>query len=71
MSYPMDLDEYTDAELETELRSRANLNRRGRCSYCGQLRSEPTCRFPDRHNGPHIQENNRDLDKTSAGYELH
>lgn len=46
MSYPKDLEEYTDAELRAEL-DRRNLERRnGNCSYCKRpLRDAPQA-FP-------------------------
>jgi hypothetical protein len=50
MSYPVELDEYTDEALRAELARRHFAQREGKCSYCGRpLRSEPRCRFPERH----------------------
>lgn len=55
MSYPRDLDEYTDDELQGEINRRSICVARGFCSYCGgNLRENTTsgwssCRFPDRH----------------------
>lgn len=37
MSYPKDLDEYTDEELKRELARRERCKKEGRCSYCGRL----------------------------------
>lgn len=52
MSYPRDLDEYALAELEAELQRRACLRASGRCDYCGQPPTQPSCRFPARHGKP-------------------
>lgn len=73
MSYLKDLEEYTDAELEAEIRRRRSLMFQGLCSYCGRRPSLTPCRFPERHNDPRLQERgmHRDIDKTSGGYELH
>lgn len=49
MSYPKDLDEYTDVELSAELLSRANRRSAGRCDYCDNYRNEGPCKFPQRH----------------------
>lgn len=49
MSYPIDLDEYTDRQLNDEIVRRAKLKAEGRCDYCGRLGDMPTCRFTERH----------------------
>lgn len=50
MSYPKDLDEYTDQELSRELTHRAERRYHGRCDYCHRLRDEgEPCKFPRRH----------------------
>lgn len=52
MSYPKDLDEYASSELRTELAKRATLDTQGKCIYCERpIRSEPSCKFPTRHQG--------------------
>ena len=35
MSYPRDLDEYSDDELKEELARRNAVREQGNCSYCG------------------------------------
>ena len=49
MSYPKDLDEYTDDELKDELGRRKQLMLKGLCTYCNRPGETPTCKFPDRH----------------------
>jgi len=49
MSYPKDLDEYNAAELEQELRQRAQKRSQGKCDYCNRPRDTPPCKFPHRH----------------------
>ena len=50
MSYPMQLDEYSEVELRKELRRRELAYICNACDYCGNKRfSTPVCRFPDRH----------------------
>lgn len=52
MSYPMSLDEYTDAELQAELDRRYRDRRAGKCDYCHRpFTSMPACKFPERHKG--------------------
>lgn len=55
MSYPMDLEEYTTAQLQKELDERKKRHAAGVCSYCvrdhGRL---PACKFPKRHDGRDI-----------------
>lgn len=49
MSYPKDLDEYTDAQLREELARREQARAEGRCDYCGRGNAASACRFPNRH----------------------
>lgn len=49
MSYPKDLDEYSEEDLDAELKRRADLRLKGLCDYCGRHRDMPTCRMPKRH----------------------
>lgn len=49
MSYPIDLDEYTEEQLVTELRRRLAARKAGKCDYCNRPPTEPTCKFPERH----------------------
>lgn len=50
MSYPMDLDEYSEERLLNELLRRSKARSLGYCDYCGRdLGLEPVCRFPERH----------------------
>ena len=49
MSYPRDLDEYSDAELETERQRRAKNRAKDLCPYCGQDFGKPPCRYPEMH----------------------
>ena len=52
MSYPRDLDEYTEKELNDELILRDARQKVGLCDYCNrQINSEPVCKFPKRHRG--------------------
>ena len=49
MSYPRDLDDYSDEELMQELNERQH-RRHGRvCTYCGGGYDTPLCKHPDRH----------------------
>lgn len=49
MSYPMDLDDYSDERLGEELQRRYGCRQSGTCDYCGRaLRSEPACSKPQR-----------------------
>ncbi len=52
MSYPMDLDQYSEAALKDELERRRKLRADGRCDYCGQPTTLPPCRFRARHQMP-------------------
>jgi len=55
MGYPRDLDDYTTAELETELRKRTAKHNRGECSYCSRKHgTKPECRYPERHSGVEV-----------------
>lgn len=50
MSYPRDLDEYTDEELATEILLRAARRYLGTCDYCSRFKDQgEPCRFPRRH----------------------
>jgi hypothetical protein len=49
MSYPRDIDEFTDEELLNELKLRDHRRRKGLCDYCTRPRTTPPCRFPERH----------------------
>lgn len=52
MSYPRDLDDYTDQELFRELARRAKRRKEGLCDYCtNKLNSKPVCMHPARHQG--------------------
>lgn len=52
MSYRLDIDEYTNEALITELRLRAEHRRKSNCDYCYQPWGiEPWCKFPLRHAG--------------------
>ena len=49
MSYPKELDEFTEAELRAEIRRRLRMRATGRCDYCERHVSTGACRFPQRH----------------------
>jgi hypothetical protein len=49
MSFTKDLDEYTEAQLTAEFNRRCDLRHAGKCDYCGRPRTEPPCKFPERH----------------------
>lgn len=49
MSYPRDLDEYDDEDLQEELDRRAELKKKGLCTYCKRKVTASACRFPERH----------------------
>jgi hypothetical protein len=49
VSYPRDLDEYSDEELREEIARREDCRARGVCSYCGKNGNATKCRFKDRH----------------------
>lgn len=49
MSFPRDLDEYSEAELRAELTRRAQVRSTGACDYCGRPVNAEPCRFPARH----------------------
>lgn len=49
MSYPRDLDEYSDEELREEIARREDCRARGVCDYCGKNGNAPKCRFKNRH----------------------
>lgn len=51
MSLPRDLDEYSLSELTAEIARRDRMWTYGWCDYCKRpLQSEPSCKFPERHN---------------------
>lgn len=52
MSYPRDLDEFEEHELQGELERRQKLREQHKCDYCGKDTKKPICRFPDRHRDP-------------------
>ena len=55
MSYPLDLDEYTTAQLEAELTERKKKFAAGVCSYCARDHGKrPACKFPRRHDGREV-----------------
>lgn len=49
MSYPKDLDEYTEQEMREELARRMTNRDLGLCDYCGRPGKTPPCRMRDRH----------------------
>lgn len=49
MSYPMDLDDYSDEILEKELARRQDFRFRGLCDYCQRKQTATRC-GSDRHN---------------------
>jgi len=49
MSYPRDLEEYSEVELQDELKRRQNARDHGFCDYCGRRFDTPPCKFPWRH----------------------
>ncbi len=50
MSYPIDLDEYSDRDLKAELQRRRAADEKGLCTYCGRRKGlVPACKFPERH----------------------
>lgn len=60
MGYPKDLEECSESELQLELTRRFTMRRNGKCDYCtAPLRSEPACRFSERHNWPQQREPKR------------
>ncbi len=53
MSYPMDLEDYSDERLSEELQRRYKARQAGNCDNCGKpLKSEPKCRRTQRHDLP-------------------
>lgn len=51
MSYPRDLDEYSENELLEEIERRRTVRERGLCDYCGRKPTTSPCKFPERHRG--------------------
>ncbi len=49
MSYPRDIDDYSDSELRQELERREILRKGGVCDYCERRGTDPTCKHDDRH----------------------
>lgn len=49
MGYPKDLDEYTDEQLQGELRQRRKDRDEGKCDYCHRHYTTGPCRFKERH----------------------
>lgn len=49
MSYPKAIDEYSDIELQDELKRREQCYREGVCDYCGRSGDTEPCKFPSRH----------------------
>ena len=49
VSYPRDLDEFTEEELREKLARREECRARGVCDYCEKNGNAPKCRFPRRH----------------------
>lgn len=45
MSYPRDLEEYSDYEILLEYRRRAELLRVAKCTYCTKPQTECNCRM--------------------------
>lgn len=54
MSYPRDIDSYTEAELQGELDARTTTRARGRCDYCNRHPFTRPCMHPERHRDPRI-----------------
>lgn len=67
MSYPRDLDEYSDVELVGEVTRRKEARAKGLCDYCNRPVSEPSCRFPLRHRpAGKIEASGSGLDQSDA-----
>lgn len=49
MSYPRDLDDYSDDELHAEIGRRLVARAKGKCDYCGRSRNLKACRYRERH----------------------
>ena len=49
MSYPKTIDEYSDSDLERELRRRRRRRLAGKCDYCGGTDVAKPCRYETRH----------------------
>lgn len=56
MSYPKDLDEYTDGELDGHLSYRRGMRAKGVCDYCLRTPDTKPCKLPERHRHPMIAE---------------
>lgn len=55
MSYPRDLDEYSEEELYRELTARRITRDAGMCDYCNRPFDSPSCKEYDRHKGEVIR----------------
>ena len=51
MSYPRDLDDYSEKELRDEISRREVLAKKGLCTYCEGKRNTTPCQYPARHKG--------------------
>ena len=49
MSYPRDLDEYQEHELEAEIMRRRKARAEGVCDYCLRSPEASSCMYPKRH----------------------
>ncbi len=49
MSYPRNIDEYPDEDLESELRRRKEARQTGLCDYCNRYANLAPCNMADRH----------------------
>lgn len=49
MSFPRDLDEIGEDELQQELLRRFNARQQGVCDYCGRGPKTPSCKYSGRH----------------------
>lgn len=52
MSYNIDLGDFDEEILRSELQRRKEMRAMGRCDYCGRLPSDKPCRYPLRHRKP-------------------
>lgn len=55
MSYPKDLEDYSDDELKNELMRRDQARRNGLCDYCMRPYMLRPCKYLGRHNHPLIR----------------
>lgn len=54
MSYPIDLDEYSEDRLKGELARRKKLRAKGLCDYCERSWETKPCAQSDRHSDSRI-----------------